>query len=90
MPQITRTYETDMPDLAYQISRSDAFTHIRERLQASELDDQAAQAELLDLVLDGCCKIQGERGPEEFRWTMSEAEAGRLTSLLYREYLGAA
>jgi hypothetical protein len=90
MPQITRTYETDMADLAYQISRSDAFTDIRQRLGAAELDDQSAQAELLDLVLDGCCKVQGERGLEEFRWTMSEAEAGRLTSLLYREYLGAA
>jgi len=87
--QITRTYDTDIGDLAYQISRSDAFGEIRERLRARELDDQDAQSELLDLVLEGVCRVQGERGPEEFRWTMSEAEAGRLTSILYRDYLGA-
>jgi len=86
---ITRTYETDMADLAYQISRSEDFGGIREKLRGGELQDQDAQSELLDLVLDGCCKVMGERGTEEFRWALSEAEAGRLTSILYRDYLGA-
>ncbi len=87
--QITRTYESDMADLAYQISRSDSFFEIRDRLRSRELDDQDAQSELLDLVLEGSCRVQGERGHEEFRWTISETEAGRLTSILYRDYLGA-
>lgn len=87
--QITRTYETDMADLAYQISRSEAFADIRERLRRGEVQDQDAQSELLDLVMDGRCCVLGERGMEEFRWTITEAEAGRLTSILYRDYLGA-
>lgn len=86
---ITREYETDMADLAYQISRSEHFTDIRERLKRGELQDQDAQSELLDMVLDGSCKVMGERGLEEFRWALSETEAGRLTSILYRDYLGA-
>jgi hypothetical protein len=89
MPQITRTYETDMNDLAYQISRSDGFIEIRDHLESGELDDQEAQEDLLDIVLDGMCKVQGDRGLEEFRWVLSEADAGRVTSILYREFLGA-
>lgn len=86
---ITRTYETDMADLAYQISRSENFGDIREKLKRGELQDQDAQSELLDMVIDGRCSVMGERGQEEFRWAISEIEAGRLTSILYRDYLGA-
>ncbi len=88
--QITRTYDTDMADLAYQISRSLNFGEIREKLTHGLLKDQDAQSELLDLVIDGICKVMGERGQEEFRWAITEIEAGRLTSILYRDYLGAA
>ena len=51
--QITRTYDTDMADLAYQISRSLNFGEIREKLTHGLLKDQDAQSELLDLVIDG-------------------------------------
>ena len=89
MPQVTRTYETDMADLAYQISRSDAFAEIRDHLVRGLLQDQDAQSELLELAQNGSCIVQGERGREAFRWALSEADTGRLTSILYRDFLGA-
>ncbi|MBU6430015.1 MAG: hypothetical protein KGR26_13455 [Cyanobacteria bacterium REEB65] len=89
MPEITRTYQTDLDDLAYQISRSEAFGEIRRALDSTEIDDQQAQSGLLDLVQCGKCTVAGDHGREIFRWALSEVEAGRLTSLLYRHYLGA-
>lgn len=90
MPEITRTYQTDLPDLAYQISRSGEFGEIRRDFTSDQIEDQEAQSLLLDLVQAGRCKLEGDHGKEEFRWALSEIEAGRLTSILYREYLGAA
>ena len=90
MPEITRTYHTDLADLAYQLSRSGEVGDIRRELAAMLLDDQEAQARLLDLAQRGRCQVDGDYGMEEFRWTLSEVEIGRLTSILYREYLQAA
>ncbi len=89
MPEITRTYQTDLADLAYQVSRSGEFADVRRDLDADRIEDQEAQSRLLDLVLAGRCRVDGDHGQEEFRWALSEVEAGRLTSSLYREYLGA-
>ena len=90
MPEVTRTYQTDLADLAYQVSRSGEFGEIRQEHKSGEIEDQEAQSRLLDLVLAGRCKVEGDHGEEDFRWALSEWEVGRLTSALYREYLGAA
>lgn len=89
MVKISRSYETDLDDLGYMISKSDAFAEIRSRLERGEVDDQDAQERLLDLVMHGRTSTYGDRGPEELGWKLSEADMGRLTSLLYRQYLGA-
>jgi len=87
--KISRSYETDLDDLSYQISKSDVFGEIRGMFQRGEIDDQEAQERLLNQILDGRANTYGDRGPEELRWILSEAEAGRLTSVMYRQYLGA-
>lgn len=89
MARISRSYETDLDDLSYQISKSDAFSEIRAMLQRGEIDDQEAQERLLNLILDGRTGTYGDRGPEDLSWKLTEAESGRLTSLLYVQYLGA-
>lgn len=89
MAKISRTYETDLDDLGYQISKSDAFAEIRAMFQSGEIDDQDAQERLLNLIMDGRTHTYGDRGPEELSWKLSEADSGRLTSVLYVQYLGA-
>lgn len=89
MVKISRSYETDLDDLSYQLSKSDAFSDIRAMFQSGAIDDQDAQERLLNLSLDGRAHTYGDRGPEDLSWKLSEADAGRLTSLLYRQYLGA-
>ena len=89
MPLVTRIHRMDLPEIAYQISCSESFVVIREGFTTGVVDDQDAQARLLDLVMGGRCRIQGFQGEEELRWALSEAESGRLTSVLYREYLRA-
>jgi len=87
--KISRSYETDLDDLSYQISKSDAFGDIRAMFQRGEIDDQDAQERLLNLIMDGRAHTYGDRGPEELSWKLSERDMGRLTSVLYRQYLGA-
>lgn len=89
MVKISRSYETDLDDLGYQLSKSDAFSDIRAMFQRGEIDDQDAQERLLDLSMHGKAQTYGDRGPEELSWKLTEAQIGRLTSMLYRQYLGA-
>lgn len=89
MVKISRSYETDLDDLSYQISKSDEFGDIRALFQRGEIDDQDAQERLLNLIMDGRANTYGDRGPEDLSWKLSERDMGRLTSVLYRQYLGA-
>ncbi|MBO9539541.1 hypothetical protein J7643_03010 [bacterium] len=89
MPRVTRTYETDLDDLAYQISRSDKFTEIRDDFSSSEISDDEAQEKIESLVDGGACRLDGDRGPEVLEWALSESEMARMISQLYRQYLGA-
>ncbi len=89
MPKVTRTYETDLDDLGYQISRSYQFTEIREEFTSGEVSDDEAQEQISDLIDVGRCVVDGDRGSEQLQWALSEAEMARLISQLYRQYLGA-
>lgn len=88
MPRATRTFNTDLAELAYQIARSDGFERIRTEFKAGRIDDQEAQEQLMELLDSGQCKFYGDHGPEEWGWKLSEVEFGRLASNLYREALG--
>ena len=85
MARATRTFETDLAELAYQIARSDAFVRIVEEFKAGETDDQEAQERILELLDLGRCKFHGDRGPEEWGWVLTEREAGSLAATLFRE-----
>ena len=89
MPRVTRTFNTDLAELAYQIGRSEAFERIAHEFRSGEIDDQEAQERLLDLIDLGNCRFFGDHGPEEWSWKLEEREMGQLASLLYRERLGA-
>jgi hypothetical protein len=89
MPRATRTFETDLTELAYQIGRSDAMERVHREFKAGTIDDQEAQEQILELLDNGWCKLFGDRGPEEWRWALNESEQGKLASVLYRERLGA-
>lgn len=89
MPRVTRSFNTDLSELAYQIGRSDAFERIQREFQSGAIDDQEAQELLLDLIDSGICKFFGDHGPEEWTWKLNESEMGKLASVLYRERLGA-
>lgn len=84
MPRATRTYETDLAELAYQIAKSDSFQRIVAEFKASN-DDQQAQEHIGELLEFGRCKLIGDRGPEEWAWVLNEREFARLLSTLYRE-----
>ena len=85
MPRATRTFETDLAELAYQIARSDAFQKICSEFREGLSDDQEAQERILELLDAGRCKFFGDRGPEEWSWVLTEREAGALAATLYRE-----
>lgn len=89
MPKVTRTYQTDLDDLGYQIARSYQFVGIREDFTGGRVTDDAAQEQISDLVDAGRCELDGDRGSEQLAWTLSESEMARLISQLYRVYLGA-
>jgi hypothetical protein len=86
---VSRSFNTDLSELAYQIGRSEAFERIAREFAAGDIDDQEAQERLLDLIDLGTCKFFGDHGPEEWSWKLDEAEMGKLASILYRERLGA-
>ena len=85
MARATRTFETDLAELAYQIARSDAFQRIVAEFRGADIDDQEAQERILELLDVGRCKFHGDRGPEEWTWALDEREAGNLAAALYRE-----
>ena len=85
MARATRSFETDLAELAYQIARSDAFQRIVVEFRSGETDDQEAQERILELLDAGRCKFFGDRGLEEWGWTLNEREAGSLAGTLYRE-----
>ncbi|MEB3300059.1 MAG: hypothetical protein VKO21_11310 [Candidatus Sericytochromatia bacterium] len=87
MPVVTRIHRMSLPELAYQLSCAPAFFRIREDFAAGVIDDQEAQARLLDFVLAGRGMVHAYQGEEELRWALSEAESGKLTSMLYLEHL---
>lgn len=89
MPRVSRTFNTDLAELSYQIGRSEAFERIAREFQSGEIDDQEAQERLLDLLDLGNCRFFGDHGPEEWTWKLDESEMGKLASMLYRERLGA-
>ncbi len=89
MPRATRTFNTDLAELAYQIARSDGFVRIATEMRAGQIDDQEAQEQLLELIDNGICKFYGDHGPEEWRWALAEAEAGKLAGALFRAHLEA-
>ncbi|HEY9900366.1 MAG TPA: hypothetical protein V6D00_14420 [Pantanalinema sp.] len=89
MPRVTRTYETDLDDLAYQISRSDKFNTIKDDFASTEITDDVAQEQIEALLDGGACRLVGDRGPEVLEWALSESEMARMISQLYRLYLGA-
>lgn len=88
MPRATRTFETDLAELSYQIARSDAFERIRQEFADGRVDDQEAQERVSDLVDGGHCRFFGDHGPEEWGWKLTEYEMGQLIGSLYRK-LGA-
>lgn len=90
MARASRTFNTDLTELAYQIARSDQFGRIKADFTAGHIDDQEAQERLLELLDFGSCKFYGDHGPEEWGWKLDEAEMGRLASMLFRDSLGAA
>lgn len=85
MARATRTFETDLAELAYQIARSDAFQRIVADFKAGETDDQEAQERILELLDAGRCKFFGDRGLEEWGWVLDEREAGQLAGSLFRQ-----
>jgi hypothetical protein len=85
----TRSFNTDVAELAYQIARSDQFERIVNEFRSGAIDDQEAQERILDLLDAGNCKFFGDHGPEEWSWKLNEAETGKLASSLFRESLGA-
>ena len=85
MARATRTFETDLAELAYQIARSDAFQRIVQDFRTQACDDQEAQERILELLDTGRCKFHGDRGPEEWSWVLDEREAGGLAAALFRE-----
>lgn len=87
MPLVTRTHRIPLEELAYQLSCSPAVAEIRDAFAAGRIDDQDAQARLLDFVLAGRCTVHAYAGEEDIRWALSEAESGKLTSLLYLGHL---
>lgn len=89
MPKVTRTYETDLDDLGYQISRSGQFSEIRDDFSSGRVSDDEAQDQISELIDAGRCVVDGDRGSEQLAWALSEAEMARLISQLYRQYLGA-
>jgi hypothetical protein len=90
LPRATRTFNTDLAELAYQIGRSDAFARILQEFRGGVIDDQEAQERVLELLDNGNCKLYGDHGPEEWSWALNERETGLLASTLYREQLGGA
>ncbi len=88
MARATRTFETDLAELAYQIARSEAFQRIVAEFRAGETDDQEAQERILELLDAGRCKFFGDRGHEEWSWVIDEREAGSLAGALFREGIG--
>jgi hypothetical protein len=89
VPRVSRTFNTDLAELAYQIGRSEAFERIEREFKAGEIDDQEAQERLIDLIDLGSCRFFGDHGPEEWTWKLDEHEMSKLASQLYRERLGA-
>jgi hypothetical protein len=89
LPRVSRTFNTDLAELAYQIGRSEAFERIEREFRAGEIDDQEAQERLIDLIDLGNCRFFGDHGPEEWTWKLDESEMSKLASQLYRERLGA-
>ena len=85
MPRATRTFETDLGELAYQIARSDAYQRLVTEFREGRVDDQELQENVLELLDGGRCKFFGDRGPEEWSWVLTEVEAGRLASTLFRD-----
>ncbi|MEB3283966.1 MAG: hypothetical protein VKN33_01600 [Candidatus Sericytochromatia bacterium] len=90
MPRATRSFETDLGDLAYQIARSDGYARIVSDFQQGVTDDQEAQERILELLEVGRCKFHGDRGPEEWHWVINELEQSRLAGQLFREAVGEA
>lgn len=88
MARATRTFETDLTDLGYQIGRSEAFERIKSEFATGAIDDQEAQERVLDLLDAGHCRLFGDRGLEEWSWVLSEREMGTLAGTLYRELGG--
>lgn len=88
MARATRSFNTDVAELAYQIGRSDQFERIASEFRSGAIDDQEAQERLHDLIDSGFCRFFGDHGPEDWGWKLDEREIGKLASLLYRENLG--
>lgn len=84
MPRATRTFNTDLGELVYQIARSEQFERIRREFHDGVIDDQDAQERVLDLVDGGNCKFYGDHGPEEWGWKLNELESSTLANQLYR------
>ncbi|MEB3197343.1 MAG: hypothetical protein VKP62_09080 [Candidatus Sericytochromatia bacterium] len=90
MPRASRSFETDLGDLAYQIARSDAFHRIVEEFATAQVDDQETQERILELLELGRCRFFGDRGAEEWTWVLSEREASQLASTLFKQAVGEA
>lgn len=89
MARATRSFETDLSELAYQIGRSEAFEKLKADFEAGRQDDQEAQESLMDLLESGRCHFYGDTGPEEWRWTLTERESATLAARLFRDHLEA-
>jgi hypothetical protein len=90
VPRATRSFETDLGELAYQIARSDAYQRLVVDFKERRVDDQELQENVLELLDTGRCRFFGDRGPEEWTWVLSETELGKLASSLFREAVGEA
>jgi hypothetical protein len=90
MPWVTRGFDTDLGELAYQIQRSEAFLRLGEGFRSGAFDDQELQERLLDFLDQGRCRLQGDRGLEEWTWALSELECAQLAGRLFREAAGEA
>ncbi|MEB3222004.1 MAG: hypothetical protein VKS61_07980 [Candidatus Sericytochromatia bacterium] len=88
MPRATRSFETDLGELAYQIARSDSYQRLVADFKTGRVDDQELQENLLELLDTGRCRFFGDRGPEEWGWVLSEPEVGKLAANLFREAVG--
>jgi hypothetical protein len=88
LPRVLRSFNTDLDELYYQLTRSDYILSLKQQFQDQTLDEQEVQECLDEFVLTGRCRLEGDRGLEEWAWTLTEREAAIIASRLYLQDLG--